>query len=66
MSKKYKKAEYLQKLLPCPKCGSDECREDGNESESAVSCLDCGFEVVTNNVAKSKTKWNKLDRGEHV
>ena len=56
MSKKKHKftdAEYKQPLLPCPECGSDESYEDGNETESAVMCPDCGFEIVTNNVAKS-------------
>ncbi|WP_048764706.1 hypothetical protein [Acinetobacter sp. 243_ASPC] len=64
MSKKqkYNDAEYMQALLPCPECECDECYEDGNETESAVMCPDCGFEVVTNNVAKSKNKWNKIKR----
>lgn len=60
---KYNKGAYLQPLLPCPECGSDYVHEDGNNEESAVSCGDCGFEIVTNNVAKSKTKWNKIKRG---
>lgn len=65
MSKKdkYTHEEYMQKILPCPKCESEECCEDGNECESAISCLDCGFELVTNNVAKSKNKWNNIKRG---
>ncbi|RKG35174.1 hypothetical protein D7V21_05175 [Acinetobacter guerrae] len=65
MSKKKHKftdAEYKQPLLPCPECGSDYCHEDGNNEQSAVSCGDCGFEIVTNSVAKSKNKWNKLKR----
>ena len=60
--KKYKDSEYLQELLPCPKCESDYVHEDGNNEESAISCGDCGFETITNNVAKSKNKWNKIKR----
>lgn len=60
---KYSNDEYMQEILPCPECESDECSEDGNESESAIQCHDCGFEVVTKNVAKSKNKWNKIKRG---
>lgn len=60
--KKYKESEYAQTLLPCPECGSDYVHEDGNDEESAVSCGDCGFEIVTNNVAKSKNNWNKMKR----
>ena len=62
--KKFSRDEYVQALLDCPECGSDYVHEDGNNEESAVSCGDCGFEVVTNNVAKSKNKWNKINRGE--
>ncbi|WP_151867657.1 hypothetical protein [Acinetobacter soli] len=64
MSKKqkYTDEEYAASILPCPECGCDDCYEDGSETESAVMCPDCGFEVVTNNVAKSKKKWNKIPR----
>ena len=62
-NKKYTKAEYLAPILPCPECQCEDCYEDGNEPESAIMCPDCGFEIVTNNVAKSKKKWNKIKRG---
>ena len=61
--KKYTNEEYAAVILACPECECDECFEDGNECESAIMCPDCGFEIVTNNVAKSKKKWNKLQRG---
>lgn len=59
---KYKDSEYAQSLLPCPMCGSDYVHEDGNNEESGISCGDCGFEIITNNVARSKNKWNKIKR----
>ena len=62
--KNYKHSEYMQKLLDCHECGSDYVSEDGNNEESAITCGDCGFEVVTGNVAKSKNKWNKSKRKE--
>ncbi len=62
-NKKYTKAEYLAPILPCPECQCEDCYEDGNETESAIMCPDCGFEIVTNSVAKSKKKWNKIKRG---
>lgn len=51
-------------ILPCPECESDYCFEDGNNEESAIMCGDCGFEIVTNNVAKSKKKWNSIKRSQ--
>lgn len=59
---KYTNEEYMQPILPCPECQSEYCYEDGNETESGIMCSDCGFEVVTNNVSKSKNKWNKMKR----
>lgn len=66
MSKKqkYTNEDYLAPILPCPECESDYCFEDGNNEESAIMCGDCGFEIVTNNVAKSKKKWNLIKRSQ--
>ena len=61
-SKDYTLEEYSAQILPCPKCGCEDCDESGEE-ESVIVCPDCDFEVVTNNVAKSKKKWNKIKRG---